>query len=131
MHYLRLNPPNGSTGKAVHLYTESEEEAVRWLDALELSAQTVSIRKFYKLGEVLGKGSFAEVVAAKEKATGRQVAVKMIEKKVIDGKQKEYIRIEMSVMKLVRHPNVMRLEQVHAQREREQRAEREREDEVP
>ena len=112
MHYLRLNPPGGSSGKPVHLYTEDGAEASRWLEALELSAQTVSIRKFYSLGEVLGKGSFAEVQEATEKATGRKVAVKIIEKKVIDGKQKEYIRIEMSVMKLVRHPNVMRLEQV-------------------
>jgi len=112
MHYLRLNPPGGSSGKAVHLYTEDEGEAKRWLEALEMSAQTVSIRKFYSLGDVLGKGSFAEVVEATEKSSGRKMAVKIIEKKVIDGKQKEYIRIEMSVMKLVRHPNVMRLEQV-------------------
>jgi len=111
-HYIRLNPPGGSTGKAVHLYTDSKQDANKWLEALEISAQTVSISKYYELGEVLGKGSFAQVCQAKEKQSGRKVAVKIIEKKVIDGKQKEYIRIEMSVMKLVRHPNVMRLEQV-------------------
>ena len=64
------------------------------------------------MGESLGKGSFAEVRIASEKESGRKVAVKIIQKKVIDGKQKEYIRIEMSVMKLVNHPNVMALEQV-------------------
>jgi len=110
--YIMLNPPNGSSGRAVHLYTVSLEDANKWLEALEVAAQTVSIRKYYELGETLGTGSFASVRIAKEKATGRRVAVKIIEKKVIDGKQKEYIRIEMSVMKLVRHPNVMRLEQV-------------------
>merc|ERR1719216_168712 len=51
MHYIRLNPPSGSSGKAVHLYTDSEPECVRWLEALEMSAQTVSIREFLKLGE--------------------------------------------------------------------------------
>ena len=110
--YIRLNPPGGSTGKAVHLYTDNKKDANKWLEALEISAQTVSISKYYELGEILGKGSFAQVCQAKEKQSGRRVAVKIIEKKVIDGKQKEYIRIEMSVMKLVRHPNVMRLEQV-------------------
>merc|ERR1719320_1830760 len=114
--YLRLNPPGGSNGKAVHLYVSKAEgegmEARRWLEALEISAQTVSVTKYYELGVVIGKGSFAEVRRATEKQTRREVAVKIIEKKVIDGKQKEYIRIEMSVMKLVRHPCVMRLEQV-------------------
>jgi len=112
MQYLRLNPPGGSTGKAVHFYTESREEARKWLESLEISAQTVSISKYYELQDLLGKGSFAQVCNAREKSSGRRVAVKIIEKKHIDGKQKEYIRIEMSVMKLVRHPNVMRLEQV-------------------
>merc|ERR1712228_169274 len=110
--YIRLNPPGGSTGKAVHFYTESKEEAMKWLESLEISAQTVSISKYYELLDLLGKGSFAQVCNAKEKSSGLKVAVKIIEKKHIDGKQKEYIRIEMSVMKLVRHPNVMRLEQV-------------------
>eukprot|EP01083_Nonionella_stella_P040509 109928_1 len=110
--YIGLNPPSGSTGKAVHLYCDSLSSAQSWLEALEISAQTVSISRYYQLLDILGKGSFAQVCEAKEKASGRKVAVKIIEKKVIDGKQKEYIRIEMSVMKLVRHPNVMRLEQV-------------------
>lgn len=110
--YLRLSPPPGSTGKAVHLYCQDRNEAKTWLDKLEISAQTTNINKYYDLGTRLGKGTFAEVREATEKSTQRKVAVKIIEKKVIDGKQKEYIRIEMSVMKLVRHPNVMRLEQV-------------------
>eukprot|EP01083_Nonionella_stella_P285590 972175_1 len=110
--YIRLNPPTGSTGKAVHLYADNKTDANKWLEILEISAQTVSISRYYELGDILGKGSFAHVCKAKEKLSGRKVAVKIIEKKIIDGKQKEYIRIEMSVMKLVRHPNVMRLEQV-------------------
>jgi serine/threonine protein kinase len=38
--------------------------------------------------------------------------VKVIEKKLIDAKQKEYLRIELSIMKLVKHPNVISLERV-------------------
>ena len=112
-HYIRLNPPGGSTGKAVRLYTDSKQDANKWLEALKYRSNCID-SKYYELGDILGKGSFAQV-CEKEKGTGRRVAVKIIEKKVIDGKQKEYIRIEMSVMKLVRHPNVMRLEQVFGQ----------------
>ena len=112
LHLIKLIPPSGANSRTASFYTSHEDEAKKWTEKLELAAQTVSIEKFYDMGNSLGKGSFAEVRIAKEKESGREVAVKIIQKKVIDGKQKEYIRIEMSVMKLVNHPNVMKLEQV-------------------
>ena len=111
-YMIALQPPIGSTSKVVHLYCDSKSESLKWKQMLETAARTTSITKFYELGKLLGKGSFAEVRIAVNKKTKDKVAVKIIEKKVIDGKQKEYIRIEMSVMKLVFHPNVMRLEHV-------------------
>ena len=111
-HLIKLIPPSGANARPANFYTSKYDEAQKWHEALELAAQTVSIEKFYQMGESLGKGSFAEVRVATEKESNRKVAVKIIQKKVIDGKQKEYIRIEMSVMKLVNHPNVMALEQV-------------------
>ncbi|ETO30828.1 Asparagine-rich protein, partial [Reticulomyxa filosa] len=87
-------------------------ESEHWCDALERATHTVDIRKYYDIKDQLGKGSFAQVFRAEEKQTNRIVAVKVIEKKAIDGKQKEYIRVELSVMKLVRHPNVVKLENV-------------------
>lgn len=70
------------------------------------------VQKYYDLNEQLGTGSFAQVYQGIAKNTGQNVAVKAIEKKLIDAKQKEYIRIEIAVMKLVHHPHVVALERV-------------------
>ncbi|XP_062522193.1 calcium/calmodulin-dependent protein kinase type 1D-like [Corticium candelabrum] len=66
------------------------------------------ITKKYDLKEVLGKGAFSEVVLAKEKATGKQYAVKCIDKKALKGKE-DSLQNEITVLKKVRHPNIVQL----------------------
>lgn len=69
----------------------------------------------YELGKLLGQGTFAKVYHAKDIETGASVAIKIVEKeKVLKVGMIEQIKREISVMRLVRHPNVVQLYEVMA-----------------
>ncbi|KAE9585589.1 hypothetical protein Lal_00009782 [Lupinus albus] len=69
----------------------------------------------YEIGKVLGQGNFAKVYHGRNLATNENVAIKVIKK---DRLKKEslvkQIKREVSVMHLVRHPNIVQLKEVMA-----------------
>ncbi|KAL5806766.1 hypothetical protein ACOSQ4_029499 [Xanthoceras sorbifolium] len=69
----------------------------------------------YELGKLLGQGTFAKVHHARNLISGMSVAVKIIDKeKVLKVGMIDQIKREISVMRLVRHPNVVELYEVMA-----------------
>ncbi|XP_047269192.1 CBL-interacting serine/threonine-protein kinase 9 isoform X3 [Capsicum annuum] len=69
----------------------------------------------YELGKTLGEGSFAKVKYAKNVQTGDHVAIKIINReRVLRQNIMEQIKREISTMKLIRHPNVVRIFEVMA-----------------
>uniref|UniRef100_A0A7N0UMX8 non-specific serine/threonine protein kinase n=1 Tax=Kalanchoe fedtschenkoi TaxID=63787 RepID=A0A7N0UMX8_KALFE len=69
----------------------------------------------YEFGRLLGQGSFAKVYHARDVKTGQSVAIKVIDKeKVLKVGLVEQTKREISVMKLVKHPNVLQLNEVMA-----------------
>ncbi|KAL3830252.1 hypothetical protein ACJIZ3_019054 [Penstemon smallii] len=69
----------------------------------------------YELGKLLGQGTFAKVYHARNLETGISVAIKIIDKeKILKVGMIEQIKREISVMKLVRHPNIVQLYEVMA-----------------
>ncbi|KAF1870357.1 hypothetical protein Lal_00003563 [Lupinus albus] len=69
----------------------------------------------YELGRTLGEGNFAKVKFAKHVETGDNVAIKILDKeKVLKHKMIGQIKREISTMKLIRHPNVIRMHEVMA-----------------
>ncbi|KAL5707521.1 non-specific serine/threonine protein kinase [Ranunculus cassubicifolius] len=73
------------------------------------------IMERYELGRLLGQGTFAKVYRARNIKTNQSVAIKMIDKeKVLRVGLIEQIKREISVMRLVRHPNVVELYEVMA-----------------
>lgn len=69
----------------------------------------------YELGRLLGKGNFAKVYHARNIKTGMSVAIKVIDKeKVMKVGMIEQIKREISVMRLVKHPNIVQLYEVMA-----------------
>ncbi|KAI5056602.1 hypothetical protein GOP47_0028420 [Adiantum capillus-veneris] len=77
-----------------------------------MSAQRPRIG-MYDVGRTLGEGRFAKVKLGRHKETGAVVAIKIIEK---DRMRKVYkvVRREISTMKLVKHPHVVKLLEVLA-----------------
>ncbi|OVA14770.1 Protein kinase domain [Macleaya cordata] len=70
----------------------------------------------YEMGKTLGEGSFAKVKYAKNVETGDSVAIKILDKdQVLRHKMVEQqIKREISTMKLIKHPNVVKLYEVMA-----------------
>ncbi|XP_058002438.1 CBL-interacting protein kinase 2-like isoform X2 [Hevea brasiliensis] len=67
------------------------------------------------MGRLLGQGTFAKVHYARNLRTGTSVAIKIIDKeKVLKVGLMDQIKREISVMKLVRHPNIVELYEVMA-----------------
>ncbi|XP_039132205.1 CBL-interacting protein kinase 32-like isoform X1 [Dioscorea cayenensis subsp. rotundata] len=67
----------------------------------------------YELGRTIGEGTFAKVRFAKNSETGEHVAIKILDKdKVLKNKMVEQIKREIATMKLIKHPNVVRLFEV-------------------
>ncbi|WZZ01173.1 hypothetical protein YC2023_073501 [Brassica napus] len=70
----------------------------------------------YEIGRLLGKGTFAKVYNAKHITTGESVAIKIINKDHVMKRNgmMDQIKREISIMKLVRHPNIVELKEVMA-----------------
>lgn len=69
----------------------------------------------YEVGKLLGQGTFAKVYHARNIETSQSVAIKVIDKdKIFKVGLMEQIKREISVMKLVRHPNIVQLYEVMA-----------------
>ncbi|KAJ1440059.1 Serine/threonine-protein kinase, active site [Sesbania bispinosa] len=69
----------------------------------------------YELGRTLGEGNFAKVKFARHVETGEHMAIKILDKeKVLKHKMIGQIKREISTMKLIRHPNVIRMYEVMA-----------------
>lgn len=69
----------------------------------------------YELGRTLGEGTFAKVKFARNTETGENVAIKILDKeKLLKHKMIGQIKREISTMKLIRHPNVIRMYEVMA-----------------
>eukprot|EP00002_Diphylleia_rotans_P018105 TRINITY_DN3508_c0_g1_i1.p1 TRINITY_DN3508_c0_g1~~TRINITY_DN3508_c0_g1_i1.p1 ORF type:complete len:491 (-),score=83.84 TRINITY_DN3508_c0_g1_i1:250-1722(-) len=64
----------------------------------------------YALGRTIGKGSFGKVKVGCDVRTGEKVAVKMIDmERISDAKMKERTKREIAIMKIARHPNIVKL----------------------
>lgn len=71
----------------------------------------------YEVGRTIGEGTFAKVKFAQNTETGESVAMKLLDRAtIIKHKMVDQIKREISIMKLVRHPNVVRLHEVLASR---------------
>ncbi|KAM0855839.1 hypothetical protein ACQ4PT_049516 [Festuca glaucescens] len=67
----------------------------------------------YELGRTIGEGTFAKVRIARNMESGDHVAIKILDKaKVQKHRLVEQIRREICTMKLIQHPNVVRLHEV-------------------
>ena len=59
--------------------------------------------------EEIGKGKFSVVHKCRSRASGEEFAVKVIDKGKLQPQERELLRTEIAVLKLVRHPSIIRL----------------------
>ena len=67
----------------------------------------------YDIGIPIGHGAYAMVKTSTDKTTGKVIAVKVYEKyKLISSQRKNCINREIRVLKMINHPNIVKLHEV-------------------
>ena len=91
-------------------YTPDFEISKQFVQKIKEAIGYMKFADYYELKEVIGKGKFGVVNLGIHKKTQQQVAVKIINKDSIKTvEDKELVRIEIGILKLCHHPNVVRL----------------------
>nr|ACU57073.1 CBL-interacting protein kinase 25 [Oryza sativa Japonica Group] len=73
----------------------------------------------YEFGPLVGEGNFAKVYLGRHRATGEEVAIKVMDKeKLVRLGATELIKREIAVMQRLRHPNVVRIHEVMVNKRR-------------
>ncbi|KAE8586791.1 hypothetical protein XENTR_v10021767 [Xenopus tropicalis] len=66
----------------------------------------------YRLLKTIGKGNFAKVKLARHILTGREVAIKIIDKTQLNPTSLQKLFREVRIMKILNHPNIVKLFEV-------------------
>jgi len=91
-----------------------EDDADQWRKELRLKKEPRTIRQKsdielrYEIGKKIGDGNFAIVYRCRMANTQSEFAMKVIDKSIMKGKE-EMIENEVAIMRLCRHPNIVKL----------------------
>ncbi|KAH7514735.1 CBL-interacting serine/threonine-protein kinase 14 [Ziziphus jujuba] len=79
------------------------------------STDIINLFGKYELGKLLGCGAFAKVFHARNIGTGQSVAIKAVSKqKILKSGLTANVKREISIMRRLRHPNIVKLIEVLA-----------------
>jgi len=91
-------------------FTKKPEVCKEFVENIKKAIGYVKFSDLYEMKEVIGKGKFGVVNLGIHKKTGQQVAIKILNKENIKTTEdKELVRIEIEILKLCHHPNIVRL----------------------
>ena len=91
-------------------YTETYEDALSWAKTLKKAIGYQSFTDTYTMeSNTLGEGKFGLVKLGVHKKTGEKVAIKIIKKEAMSLKDQELVKSEIDIMKICKHPNIVRL----------------------
>jgi len=92
-----------------HLRANNKDDIVIHMKKIQ-EASVLTINSLYKIQETIGQGTFAKVKRGIERSTNKEFAIKIINKDSVD--QRESIMTEITILKNVSHPNIMKLHHV-------------------
>lgn len=79
---------------SISYFAETDEEYQGWIKAV-VRANERDVHKYYKVGEVLGEGAFAQVHRAVDSTSGEEVAIKVVKKTNRDPSEAAFVLREM------------------------------------
>jgi len=92
------------------LICKSEELRNKWVDKLQKASHIIPFETVYKLGDEIGSGAFSSVFKCTRKQDGKEFAVKIISKENFGETDKINLKNEISILKLVSHPNIIHMD---------------------
>lgn len=93
--------------RVIVLCAGDAKQYVRWCFWLRRASLSV-LEMHYGMTRLINKGAFARVVLAKDLHTGRDCAIKLIEKSNAPPSARRYMQREVQIMRLVSHQNIVK-----------------------
>ncbi|XP_075693339.1 serine/threonine-protein kinase MARK2 isoform X9 [Rhinoderma darwinii] len=110
---LSLEPALGHTdSKTSSGGGNSKPNMLRCRTSIPTSADEQPHIGNYRLLKTIGKGNFAKVKLARHVLTGKEVAVKIIDKTQLNSSSLQKLFREVRIMKVLNHPNIVKLFEV-------------------
>lgn len=97
------------------LYANTAEEREMWMKALRRAMNQQLVDELYTLDAVVGQGKFSMVYLGLTRDSRRRpekVAIKVIEKSKMNSHERELLRSEVVILRLLRHPHVISLREI-------------------
>ncbi|NXI10791.1 DCLK2 kinase, partial [Irena cyanogastra] len=104
---LKISPHGGSSSNVNGVPESLRCQSPEGLNGNKFSGSSTILEK-YKVGKVIGDGNFAVVKECVERSTGKEFALKIIDKAKCCGKE-HLIENEVSILRQVKHPNIIML----------------------
>lgn len=89
---------------------ETKELRDLWVIKLKLASHIISFESIYELREKIGGGAFSSVYKCKRILDNKMFAVKIISKTNMKEEEKNNLKNEISILKLVSHPNIIHMD---------------------
>ncbi|NWX00946.1 DCLK2 kinase, partial [Caloenas nicobarica] len=104
---LKIPPQGGPSSNANGVPESLHCQSPEGVNGNKCSGSSTILQK-YKVGKVIGDGNFAVVKECIERSTGKEFALKIIDKAKCCGKE-HLIENEVSILRRVKHPNIIML----------------------
>uniref|UniRef100_A0A8C8E8T0 Serine/threonine-protein kinase DCLK2 n=1 Tax=Otus sunia TaxID=257818 RepID=A0A8C8E8T0_9STRI len=104
---LKIPPHGGSSSNVNGVPEPLRCQSPEGVNGNKCSGSSTILEK-YKVGKVIGDGNFAVVKECIERSTGKEFALKIIDKAKCCGKE-HLIENEVSILRQVKHPNIIML----------------------
>ena len=90
-------------------YVSDENEYIKWVESIRKVVHYSNLNDLYEIKGDLGKGKFGLVKLGVHKESGREVAVKIINKKLVGPVDVQQVKSEIDILKIAKHPNIIKL----------------------
>ena len=94
-------------------YSDDQNIFNEWLAKLKKVSLYNDLSSLYTMSSVIGEGKFGLIKLGMDKLTGRNVAIKIINKETMSSNDLELVRTEIEIMKICQHPNIIRLYNIY------------------
>ena len=94
---------------------DNDDETQTASSSSSSTSEAMNLFGKYEVGKLLGYGAFAKVYHARNVRTGQSVAIKAVSKqKILKGGLTAHVMREISIMRRLRHPHIVKLFEVLA-----------------
>ena len=90
-------------------YLSNEMEYHHWVNTIRRIVGYSNLNEIYEIKQVLGKGKFGLVKLGVHRGSGRKVAIKIINKKLVSAIDVQQVKTEIDILKIAKHPNIIQL----------------------